>query len=102
MITLNKIKKLLKLNQFSISKKDIVWGHSDIIQFRRGNELINIQYQREEKPNQLWSVCFDELELIVNKYVDAKTALNKYNGCETIDDFILLCKFARGIKLVLS
>jgi hypothetical protein len=97
MVTINEVIELLENNKFIQSETVIAWGHSDIKQFRRGNELINVQYQDDE----VWSFIFHELTIMENTTsVSAKQSCNAYNGFDTIDDIISLCKFANRIVLI--
>lgn len=75
---------------------EVSYGHSEIRTYERNNELINVQYQNSE----VWSFIFDELPLTFeSNSISAKKTLNSYNGFETLEDVILLCKFARNILL---
>lgn len=78
---------------------EVSWGHSDIRTYRRNNELINVQYQDKE----MMGIIFEELPLQhETNSVYSHQSLNTYNAFKSIKDIISLCKFARGIKLVLS
>jgi hypothetical protein len=98
MVTINEVKELLENNGFIKENITITWGHSEIKQFRRGGELINVQYYEDE----VWSFIFHELHIMHDTTsINAKQSCNTYNGFETIEDIVDLCKFANNIKLTL-
>ena len=78
---------------------EISWCHSEIRTYIRDNEIINVQYQDDE----VWSFIFGEVPLnFESNTISSTQVLNTYNGFETIDDVIQLCKFAKNIKLTFS
>ncbi len=96
MITLNKIRKLLKSNGFEESPTKIMWGHSDIATFKRADETICVQHQDEEP----WALIFREPETMPGtNSANPRMPLATYNGFDSISSMIELCRFAANIRL---